>query len=158
MQSHTSAIHPHKLGTDWGKDTFVEENQALAVGESTSHQCAAIAGKANRTMGCINESKSIRGNVYVPLLRPVRGHLTKYIQFGDFTTVEILGKVTSKVSFYLDCTWILWLPFTSLLPECTRRYSTEDPKEGKLLLILNRLYLYTLGTKKQVVCCFFLFF
>lgn len=71
-----------------GKRHLCRGEPGTCSGESTSHQCAAIAGKANRTMGCINESKSIRGNVYVPLLRPVRGHLTKYIQFGDRFSVQ----------------------------------------------------------------------
>lgn len=85
MQSQTSAIYSYKLGPDWGKDTFVEENQA---GESTSLSPQGRLSEPWATILRANTSRDMSVSQHSHLWEDI----AKYVQFGDFQYSGDIGQ------------------------------------------------------------------
>ncbi|GAB0181466.1 mitochondrial enolase superfamily member 1 [Grus japonensis] len=84
MGKHNPGVQ-HRLGSTWLESSSVERDLGVLVDNkfNMSEQCAAVAKKANRMLGCINKGITSRDKeVIIPLYSVlVRPHLENCVWF-----------------------------------------------------------------------------
>jgi len=87
----------HRLGSTWLGSSSVERDPGVLVDNNlnTSEQCAAVAKKANRVLGCINKGITSRDKeVIIPLYSVlVRPHLEYCVQFWTPLSKKDVGRL-----------------------------------------------------------------
>ncbi|GAB0195104.1 hypothetical protein GRJ2_001975700 [Grus japonensis] len=137
----------HRLGSTWLESSSVERVLGVLVDNklNMSEQCAAVAKKANRMLGCINKDITSRDKeVIVPLYSTlVRSHLEYCVQFWSPLDVDRLERVQRRATRTIE--GLGSLPYEERL----RELGLFSPETRRLWGDLIAMFQYIKGGYKE---------